>query len=229
MKGTCLPRESLRFLADLAAHNNREWFAAERDRLENDLMRPAKILVEHFCEAFASTFPHLVGSTASAGGSLTRLHRDVRFSSDKRPFHTHIGMHFWHRQGRKMETPGFFLRVSPTELLLATGLHQPEPKILQQVRQAIDQDQKAWRRATQDDAFLRAWNRIEGESLKRVPPPWSAAHPWADDLRRKDFTAFIRLPVVEVTKRSFAKFALSCWETSTPLMAFLCRAMNLKF
>jgi uncharacterized protein (TIGR02453 family) len=227
MTSTSLPPESLRFLDDLAKHNDKRWFEANRNRCERDLLAPARALVERFCEEIGAVFPQITGSTNTAGGSLTRLHRDVRFSTDKRPFHTHIGMRFWHRQGPKAEVPGFFLRVDPAQLLMGTGLHQPGPVVLDRIRRAIDRDQKGWERAVRDQAFRRAWGGLEGESLKRVPAPFAADHPCADDLKRKDFTAFIRLPAEAVTKAGFVKGAVKNWETSKPLMFFLCRAMNL--
>ena len=68
---------------------------------------------------------------------------------------------------------------------------------------------------------------LEGESLKPVPAPFPGDHPFAEDLKRKDFTAFIRLPAAAVTKAGFVKVAVRSWEASKPLMSFLCRAMNL--
>lgn len=227
MTSTSLPPESLRFLDDLDKHNDKRWFETNRDRCERDLIAPAKALVARLCEEIAAVFPQITGSTDAAGGSLTRLHRDVRFSTDKRPFHTHIGVRFWHRQGPKAGVPGFFLRVDPTQLLIGTGLHQPEPVVLERVRRAIDRDQKAWDRAVRDKAFRRTWGGLEGESLKRVPAPFPADHPFADDLKRKDFTAFIRLPASAVTTAGFGKVAVRSWEASKPLMSFLCRAMDL--
>jgi uncharacterized protein (TIGR02453 family) len=128
-----------------------------------------------------------------------------------------------------MEVPGFFLRVSPDEVLLATGLHGPEPEPLEKVRKAIDRDRKAWERASRDPAFLRQFGGLEGESLKRVPAPWPSDHPFADDLRRKDFTAFARWKGAEAVRPGFAAKAVEAWKASGPLMAFLCRATGLPF
>jgi len=227
MTNTHLPKSALRFLGDLAKHNDKAWFEANRERCDEELIEPAKRLVGGLCEAIAKPFPEIAGSTKAVGGSLTRLHRDVRFSKDKRPFHEHVGMHFWHRAGRKMETPGFFVRVDPKEVLLATGLHQPEPTVLANIRRKIDRDRKLWSRV-RTAAFVRSWADLEGESLKRVPAPWPSDHEFADDLRRKDFTAFIRLPSAEVTKANFAQIAVGHWKASAPLMSFLCDAMSLE-
>jgi uncharacterized protein (TIGR02453 family) len=224
---TCLPREGLQFLKDLAVHNNRNWFAANAERYERDLVEPARALVRHLCVELAGAYPQIAGSDARAGGSITRIHRDTRFSKDKRPFHTHIGLHFWHLRGRKMEVPGFFLRVDSGEVLIATGFHQPAPDRLARIRRAIDRDQTGWTRATRDREFVKLWRGLEGESLKRVPAPWPADHPLADDLRRKDFTAFARLPAAAATKPAFATTAVAHWEASAPLMAFLCKAVGL--
>lgn len=228
-RSACLPKESLAFLTDLAARNDRKWFDANRKRYEGDLVEPCRALVRALTAELAAVSPEITGSDAGNGGSLTRLFRDTRFSKDKSPFHTHVGMHFWHRKGRKMELPGFFLRIDPEEVLLGTGLHGPEPGPLARVRGAIDGDRKGWERASRDPAFLRMWKGLEGESLKRVPKPWPADHPHADDLRRKDFTAFARLPAAEATRAGLAGKAVDHWAASAPLMSFLCGALRIPF
>ena len=173
-----LPEESLRFLTDLAAHNEKPWFEANRERRERDLVEPARALVRRLTAEIGAVFPEITGSDAKQGGSLTRLqrlHRDTRFGKDRRPFHSHVGMHFWHRSGRKTEVPGFFLRVAPDEVLLGTGVHGPEPGPLEKIRRALDADRKGWEKASRDPAFLRLWGGLEGECLQRVPAPWPLA------------------------------------------------------
>jgi len=226
MTSTHLPASSLRFLSDLRTHNDKGWFENNRDRYEADLLEPARLLVAQLCRELGAPFPDIVGSPVPRGGSLTRLHRDVRFSTDKRPFHTHIGMHFWHSSGRKMEVPGFFLRVDPDEVLIGTGLHQPEADVVARVRRAIDHDRAAWIAATQNRLFLRTWQGLAGESLKRVPSPWSSEDPLAQDLRRKEFTAFVHMPADEATRRGFSTRIVKHWRASAGLMAFLTEAMT---
>lgn len=216
------------FLGDLAAHNDKDWFAANKERCERELVEPARALVRTLAAGVGAVFPQIVGSDAKSGGSLTRLHRDTRFSKDKSPFHTHVGMHFWHTSGKKMETPGFFVRIAADEVLVATGMHQPEPPALEKIRKSIDADAKAWTRASRDAAFLKAWGGLEGESLKRVPAPWPADHPFADDLRRKDFTAFARLPGAKAAQPGFSADLVRRWQASAPLMRFLNDAVGLR-
>lgn len=222
-----LPSAALAFLRDLADHNDRTWFDAHRDRCEAELMEPARALVRALVAGLEKPFPRIVGSDAKVGGSLTRLHRDTRFGKDKRPYHSHIGMHFWHGAGRKMEVPGFFLRIDPDEVLVATGMHGPEAPDLKRIRDAIDADPSAWEKAARSPAFRKAWGGLEGESLKRVPAPWPADHRHGDDLRRKDYTAFARWKGKDATKPGFAARVIAQWESSGPLMEFLCGAVRL--
>ncbi len=226
---TCVPKEFLEFLRDLASHNDKAWFEKNKKRYERDVNSPARVLVRQLTQDLAAEFPHITGSDAKAGGSLTRIFRDTRFGKDKSPYHTHVGMHFWHTQGRKMETPGFFLRIDGDEVLIATGQHQPEPDLLGRIRAAIDADPRRWEKASRDKAFLKHWGGLEGEALKRVPAPYAADHPFAEDLKRKDFTAFARVPAAEATKPGFAAATTARWSASRPLMKFLCDAAGLPF
>jgi uncharacterized protein (DUF2461 family) len=77
--------------------------------------------------------------------------------------------------------------------------------------------------------FPAAWGGLDGESLKRVPAPYPADHPFADDLRRKDFTAFAVVPAVEATRPGFADAVVARWKASRPLMSFLCDVSGLPF
>lgn len=222
-----LPKSALVFLEDLAQHNNKAWFEANRKRCEEELLEPCRGLVRVLAAGLKKPFPHIVGSDAKVGGSLTRLNRDARFSKDKEPYHTHLGMSFWHEAGKKMEMPGFFLRVDAAQVLLGTGLYGPEKEPLERVREAIDADPRGWRKALDDAAFVRYWSGLEGSSLKRVPAPYAAEHPCADDLRRKEFTAFARVSAVQATRAGFADKVLEHWNASRPLLRFLCKALDL--
>ena len=222
-----LPKSAFGFLDELAQNNSKTWFDANRERCEEELVEPCRGLVRGLTAALKKPFPHIIGSDAKVGGSLTRLHRDTRFAKDKTPYHTSLGLAFWHSAGQKMEVPGFFLKVDTEGVLLATGLHQPDKEPLQRVREAIDNDSKAWRKATGDAAFVKLWGGLEGESLKRVPAPWDAEHPCADDLRRKDFTAFARVAAAKAARRGFAADVVERWTASRPLMRFLCKALEL--
>ena len=108
-----LPKAALTFLSDLRDNNDKAWFDQNRKRCAAELIEPLRALVRGFCEEIPRLSPHFIGSDKKAGGSLMRLHRDVRFSKDKSPYNSHVGLHFWHGDAKKRELPGFFLRIDP--------------------------------------------------------------------------------------------------------------------
>src|SRR5213596_3207363 len=82
------------FLTDLRANNNREWFAANKDRYEEELLEPALEFVEAFAPRLAKISPHFRADARPSGGSLFRIYRDTRFAKDKSPYKTNVGIHF---------------------------------------------------------------------------------------------------------------------------------------
>jgi len=221
-----LPGATLTFLADLAEHNDKAWFDANRDRFEREVREPVRAFVRGMGGRLAALSPHLVADDRKAGGSMTRLHRDVRFSKDKSPYHTHVGTHFRHGAGKKRELPGFFLRIAPDGLLAATGFYRPEPPRLAAIRDRIRDRPEEWWGAVRDEAFAHAWGELGGERLKRPPRGYDPDHPAVEDLKRKDFVAFADLPAAACTKPGFADDLAERWSASLPLMRFLCDAVG---
>ena len=78
------------FLADLRANNDREWFAANKQRYEEHVLEPALAFVAAFAPRLERISPHLRADARPSGGSLFRIYRDTRFSKDKTPYKTNI-------------------------------------------------------------------------------------------------------------------------------------------
>src|SRR5882672_12210854 len=102
-------RETLRFLADLAAHNDRPWFEANKHRYEAHCMEPALAFIEAMAPAIAKISRHFVVAPKRAGGSLMRIYRDTRFARDKAPYKTNIGVQFRHERAKDVHAPGFYV------------------------------------------------------------------------------------------------------------------------
>jgi uncharacterized protein (TIGR02453 family) len=103
-------RETLRFLRALERHTDREWFRARRDQYEAHVRGPMIALIERIAGELPALAPELV---ASPRVSLYRIYRDTRFSSDKKPFKTHVAAIFPCRGMPRHESAGFYVEVSP--------------------------------------------------------------------------------------------------------------------
>ena len=76
--------DTMAFLADLAANNDRTWFAANKACYERDYRQPA----EAFVAELRPRLEALVGGPVIA--KVFRIHRDVRFAKDKTPYKAHL-------------------------------------------------------------------------------------------------------------------------------------------
>ena len=88
--------ELFEFLRQLKRHNKREWFARNKTRFEELVRDPALNFIQQVAPELESISPHFVADPHPSRGSLFRIYRDVRFSSDKKPYKTHMGMQFAH-------------------------------------------------------------------------------------------------------------------------------------
>src|SRR5215831_13572407 len=99
--------ELFSFLTDLRANNSREWFAANKQRYEEQLLEPALAFINAFAPRLERISPHFRADARPIGGSLFRIHRDTRFSKDKSPYKTHTGIQFRHEVGKDVHAPGY--------------------------------------------------------------------------------------------------------------------------
>src|SRR5947207_9189675 len=126
-----------RFLEDLRTHNDRAWFAKNKARFQDVVQEPALEFVRSFAGYLRKISPHFVADDRPSGGSLFRIYRDVRFSKDKSPYTTHVGIDFRHRSGKDAQAPSFYLHLSPGESFFAAVVWHPGQEPLTMIRQAI--------------------------------------------------------------------------------------------
>lgn len=229
MRGTAAQRsfgpELFRFLRALKTTNTREWFAANKGRYDSDVRTPALDFVVEFAPHLEQVSPHFVADPRPSGGSLFRIHRDIRFSKDKSPYKTYTGLQFRHELGKDAHAPGFYLHLEPNAVFMGAGIWHPDGASLARIREAIADDEKAWR------AGKRVGGRFElaGDSLKRAPAGYDPEHPLIEDLRRKDYICVAMLSEKDVCAPGFVdEFARMCREAA-PLVRFLCSVLDVPY
>ena len=217
-----------RFLRDLKANNSREWLAANKERYEEDVRGPALDFVSDFAPRLAEISQHFVADPRPSGRSLFRIHRDTRFSKDKTPYKTYVGIQFRHELGRDAHAPGFYVHLEPASVFAGAGIWHPDSPTLTRIREAIADDPRAWRRAIGGKTFDERF-RLAGESLKRAPAGYDPEHPLIEDLKRKDFICVAFLTEKDVCAPGFVgDFAGTCRDAS-PLVRFLCAALEVPY
>ena len=107
------PKDTLRFLADLSKNNDRDWFADNKDRYESAFVEPSLEFIAAMEKPLKKISPFLVAAPKKQSGSLMRIYRDVRFSKNKNPYKTNIGIQFRHEAGKDVHAPGLYVHLAP--------------------------------------------------------------------------------------------------------------------
>lgn len=212
------------FLADLKAHNDREWFQANRERYEADVRDPFLGLLAALAPRLQAVAPEFHVDPRPVGGSMFRIHRDTRFSRDKSPYKTAVAAHIQHESGLP-GLPGLYLHLAPGECAVGGGLWHPEAPILRLVRDAIVADPAGWEQVTRG-ALRQSACGFVGESLKRPPAGYDPAHPHVEDLKRKDFALSVALADRDVVGPGALDAVLERFGRTLPFVRFLQRAVG---
>src|SRR5262245_60179457 len=119
-------RDTLNFLRDLRANNNKPWFDANRQRYD---------VARSHCEKFIAELILAAGEVAELTGVTPQdctfpIYRDIRFSPDKTPYTTAMSAVIG-KGGRKATERGYYVHIEPdNQSLLAGGLHSPSSRDL---------------------------------------------------------------------------------------------------
>jgi uncharacterized protein (TIGR02453 family) len=217
-----------RFLEDLRKHNDRTWFAKNKERYLDVVQEPALEFVRSFGPYLRKISPHFIADDRPSGGSLFRIYRDVRFSKDKSPYKTHMGLDFRHRAGKDVHAPSFYLHLQPGEVFAAAGVWHPAPEALRTIRDAIVTKPERWKRAAYGKEFLSRYH-LSGDALKRAPAGFPPDHPLIEDLKRKDHVCVVMLDERMVTSKDFLPTYADLCKRAGAYVAFLCEALGVPF
>lgn len=219
---------TIAFLKELKANNNREWFNENKPRYEAEVLDVALNFIQSMHDPLLDFAPHFTAIPKRMGGSLMRVYRDTRFSKNKTPYKTNIGIQFRHEQARDVHSPGYYVHIDPEEVFLGVGMWRPAPEALAGIRQRISDKQSEWLRATGESAFKRKF-KLGGQTLSRPPRGFAKDHPMIEDLKRKDFIAVRTMKLEEALQPRFQQKVETSFKAATSYMTFLCKAVGVPF
>jgi len=210
------------FLKRLKRNNDRDWFQAHKHEYLALAQEPALRFIADFAGPLYEISAYLVADPRTSRGSLFRIYRDTRFSSDKRPYKTHLAMRFSHR-GKDVHSPGFYLHLEPGGCFAASGLWHPEPPTLLKVRNAIVERCDEWR------AVRKLLNWDDASRLSRPPRGFPCDHEFIDDLKLRDLGTSVDFSEKQVCSPQFMTIFSKACRTMSPLPKFLSGALGLQF
>jgi uncharacterized protein (TIGR02453 family) len=216
---------TLQFLKDLKKNNRKDWFDANRKRYDD-----ARQNFEEFVAAVIEKLGRIDESIAhlEPRPSTFRQNRDIRFSKDKSPYKSHMGMYL-SKGGRTSFHAGYYFHLEPGGALAGGGLWAPMAPELKKVRQEIDYNWDEFREIVQNKKFKSVYGDLDSSSemkLSRPPKGYDADNPAIEYLKLKSLVSSHKIPDTELLSKDLAKKISGYFETLMPLVTFLNRAME---
>ncbi len=210
--------ETLKFLAELSRNNNKPWFDKNKERFKLCVELPANDFASAFCERLRSAFPGM----ERISGKIFRIYRDTRFSKDKSPYKTHIGIRFGEDETRGCAAPFFYVQIEADRVWLVTGQKEFEKDALERFRRSI-RDAVRGREIEKISARLeRAGLALQGEQYQNVPRGDGENHQRAELLKRKGlYVEMEQSPPESLYGPEFVDFCLRQFAAGRPLYDWL--------
>jgi uncharacterized protein (TIGR02453 family) len=211
----CFRPQAMTFLRNLARHNDREWFTPRKAEFEAELKEPMLAIIRKITEAMVAFAPNHI---RPAEKSLFRIYRDTRFSSDKRPYKTHVAA-WWSHQGLdKTSGAGYYFHVSAKEVIIAAGAYMPEKDQLAAIRHWLLENHTPFRKLLQKPAVRRTFTEFEGNALTRPPKGFPADHPALDLIQCRQWGLSATLAANTALQPDFAATIIRHFKLAAPMV-----------
>jgi len=214
-----IKESTLNFLKTLRDNNNREWF------LKN---RPAYLEARNNFESFVQGIinklidfePIMKGLEVKS--CVYRINRDIRFSNDKSPYKSHFGA-FIVRGGKKNgdKLAGYYFHIEPGKSILAGGAYMPPPGWLSAIREKIDENPDELLKIISNKDFIKYFEKIDGEKLKKAPKGYPSDHKNIELLKLKSYLVVNEVTDKMVISNKYFDHIMMVFKTMKPLNDYL--------
>jgi len=194
------------YFLGLRANNNKPYFEAHREQYVHEIKAPLLALLADLEPEFGPP------------NRVARPNRDIRFSADKSPYKLNIYA--------DVERGGY-VALDAEGLVAAGGRYMVDDGQLKRLRAAIAGDRSGKELVAIVEELRKKGYGVEGQELKRVPPPYSQDHPRADLLRHKRLIYFKRWPVEPWIATAKARDRVAkAWRDGAALEAWCARHVD---
>ncbi len=217
-------KEVLSFLTELADNNNKPWFDSHKEQYKE----ANKIFLDfagRLISGLSKFDKSLCGLTTK--DCTYRIYKDLRFTKDKTPYKTHMGV-FVCPHGKKSGYSGYYFHIEPANnhFLLCTGLYLPDPKVIKSVREEIMLNGTNFDRLVRaSDSFTLDWK----DSLKRIPAGYPSDKPYSDYFKLKNFCLLKNVNMKYVLSNNLLDNLISDFQSTSEFCKTMNRAVDYAF
>ncbi len=214
------------FFDQLKKNNTKEWFEEHKKDYETYVKQPSEEFVLEMGEKLKVIAPG-INAIPKVNKSLFRINRDTRFSKDKRPYKTNLGIWFWEGKRKRMECSGFYFHMGDGNLMLGTGLHIFAKELIGPYRDAVVHKKHGPKLKKVINKVSKSGYVIRGKHYKRIPRGYDDAHENAEFLLYNGLAAMVEVEIPEALfSHSIVDDALSHYKKMSPLHEWLKTALG---
>lgn len=216
---------TIQFLKQLEKNNNKPWFDEHRKEYElakKDFLQFTQKILSELSE-FDSEIAYLAPKDC-----VFRINRDVRFSKNKSPYKTNMGMSIA-KGGKKGIFAGYYFHLESGKSFVGGGLYMPMANEVNKVRQEIDYCAEEWTGILKNKNFKRIFVDLERNSdisLSRPPKGYDASHSCINDLKLKSWIATKEIKDELLTTPQLSKTIIESFQALQPLLQFINRSIE---
>ena len=214
----------LPFIKKLKKNNNREWFNEHKSEYLE-----VKAAVENFTQevlnSIAQFDPTLREMTAKR--SMFRIYRDTRFSHDKTPYKTQMGV-FISKGGARAEVAGYYCHFEPNGCFIGAGVYGLQPDGLRKVRNGIYFNTAEFKKILSSVAIKRDFGGKLDDygKLKTAPKGFDKDFPDIELLKYKHYFLSRAVTDKEVTSGNYSNQVIKWCKELHPFVQFLNNAID---
>ncbi len=215
---------TIEFLNELKSNNSKPWFDLNRkryDKVKSDYISLAGGILEQMKEVDPSL------EMVTAKECIFRINRDVRFSANKSPYKTNLGIAL-HPGGKKFNLAAYYLHIEPGHSFIGGGLWMPETPLLTKVRKEIHYFYNDLTVILNYPDFKNTFGALDvevGQKLSRPPKGYEAADPAIEYLKLKSFTASAPLSDEMLTSDKLIPYIIQKFTVIKPFIGFINRGL----
>ncbi len=212
-------QETLDFWRGLAADNSKAYFDANRRSYEENLKEPYRALAVALVAGLQADHPEYRTDPAKA---IYRINRDMRFSNDKSPYKTQLGITVGRREKHDGSYPGYTCRVGINGVAVAGGLYMPDTELRDRVRRYVGEHSPELRKLTTAKDFVATYGDLNGDAHKRVPTELKELAEIEPLVLNKQWVFWADFEDPELLlDPELDQFILDQWAVAAPVMGFL--------
>lgn len=221
------PKEAVEFYLQLAKNNNKAWFDEHKGEFERRVMDVAKDFIYSMGSLLKKLSPNVIADPR-VNGSIFRPYRDTRFSNDKTPYKTHLGIFFWEGKGPKMDCSGYYFHLEPPIMFLGAGMHCFSKSRLELYRDSVVDEKlgpklvKAVEQVSKNSGYS-----VGGHHYKKLPRGYSADGRAADLLLHNGLFAMVETDIPpEFYSEDLLEYCFARFKKMSPIHQWLTEIIN---